>query len=454
MKDLFRGYYQLDSDEFKQLWAECTFVFDANVLLNLYRYQTSTRDALFEAMENVKERVWIPFQVGMEFQINRLKVIADQHKRFGDVRRSVNRAVDGLRKELEGLQLKKRHSYIDPDKLIEGMQELRDDFLKELTSLEKKSLQLSDIDEIRERIDKLFEGRMGDPPSNQRELADLFEVGEARFERRMPPGFEDGTKEDGEEPQFYCGGLNYIRKFGDLVVWEQMKQFASDGKVESLIFVTDDKKSDWWRKTGSSRKKVFGPRPELIEEILIEAKVQRFYIYDTEGFLTYAKRELMAEVTDAALEEIREVSAVQPPPTGAQRAVRGVKEVEVAVFDWLSSDHSMIHLETMDFPDFVAEMDEGLIGFEVIISAGPSKLRKKLHGTIQKACQLVNRNDFERIELIVVCPHFRGIDQISEAIRDEYDSNGYGFSVTVGVVVENEPSEKPPYFVPMDYILV
>jgi hypothetical protein len=39
MKDIFRGYYKLDDDEFKQLWKKAVFIFDTNVLLNLYRYQ-------------------------------------------------------------------------------------------------------------------------------------------------------------------------------------------------------------------------------------------------------------------------------------------------------------------------------------------------------------------------------------------------------------------------------
>lgn len=31
MKDIFAGYYQPTNDEFKNIWATCIFVFDANV---------------------------------------------------------------------------------------------------------------------------------------------------------------------------------------------------------------------------------------------------------------------------------------------------------------------------------------------------------------------------------------------------------------------------------------
>jgi len=96
MRNIFKGYYRPTEDDFKTLWANAIFIFDTNVLLNLYRYQSSTRDALFEVMERLHDRVWIPYHVGLEFQRNRLKVIAEQHKRFSDVRNIVTKSLSGI----------------------------------------------------------------------------------------------------------------------------------------------------------------------------------------------------------------------------------------------------------------------------------------------------------------------------------------------------------------------
>src|SRR5690606_21197604 len=101
MKKLFHGYYQLKEDEFKILWEKSLFIFDTNVLLNLYRYQSSTRDALLQVMEQLNKRVWIPYHVGLEFQRNRLKVIAEQHKRFSEVRNIVGKAISGMKSEFD-----------------------------------------------------------------------------------------------------------------------------------------------------------------------------------------------------------------------------------------------------------------------------------------------------------------------------------------------------------------
>jgi hypothetical protein len=53
MKDEFKGFYKLDEAEFKCLWENAVFVFDTNVLLNLYRYQESTTGQLIKVIEQL-----------------------------------------------------------------------------------------------------------------------------------------------------------------------------------------------------------------------------------------------------------------------------------------------------------------------------------------------------------------------------------------------------------------
>ena len=46
MRDLFPSYYRPTDEEFKELWEKCTFIFDANVLLNLYLYDLTHKIGL------------------------------------------------------------------------------------------------------------------------------------------------------------------------------------------------------------------------------------------------------------------------------------------------------------------------------------------------------------------------------------------------------------------------
>ena len=44
MREEFRGYDPPTNDEFERLWKDAIIAFDANVLLNVYRYPTSAAE--------------------------------------------------------------------------------------------------------------------------------------------------------------------------------------------------------------------------------------------------------------------------------------------------------------------------------------------------------------------------------------------------------------------------
>jgi len=218
MKDIFKGYYKLDEDDFRKLWENAIFIFDTNVLLNLYRYKTSTRDALFVIMERLSDRVWIPYHVGLEFQRNRFSAIADQIQKFSEVRKIVTGSIEDMEKRLANLKLKERHSHINPDRFIKDISEIKTKFLKQLNSLEEKSISVSSEDKIRERIDMLFNDKIGKPPSSQEDLERLYVEGEQRYDKQIPPGFEDSGKNDNQPDEFTHNDLLYKRKYGDLIL--------------------------------------------------------------------------------------------------------------------------------------------------------------------------------------------------------------------------------------------
>src|SRR3954452_1068066 len=90
MRDGFPDYYRPTNEDFERLWAEGVFVFDANVLLNLYRYDEGTRADFFKVVEALAGRIWVPHQAEMEYERNRLTVIVEQQKQFADVRKAVH----------------------------------------------------------------------------------------------------------------------------------------------------------------------------------------------------------------------------------------------------------------------------------------------------------------------------------------------------------------------------
>ncbi len=85
MRGTFFGYYRPSEIELETLWKNCLFVFDANLLLNLYRYSKEASDDLLRVLQSISGRLWIPHQVALEYQENCTRVMAEQVKRFDEV---------------------------------------------------------------------------------------------------------------------------------------------------------------------------------------------------------------------------------------------------------------------------------------------------------------------------------------------------------------------------------
>ena len=84
MKVDFKEYYAPMKAEYKQLWTDEVIVPDTNVLLSLYRIPVTARDELLALLELLRNRLWIPHQVALEFQRRRLSVIYTERKVIED----------------------------------------------------------------------------------------------------------------------------------------------------------------------------------------------------------------------------------------------------------------------------------------------------------------------------------------------------------------------------------
>ncbi|NJM11836.1 MAG: DUF4935 domain-containing protein [Synechococcaceae cyanobacterium SM1_2_3] len=238
MKNNFAGYYRLSENEFIKLWKDCLFVLDANVLLNLYRYPKGATKDLIKVLKRISDRLWVPHQVALEYQENRLKVIAEQMKRFDDVRKILAESSNSLRNKFGELQLKKRHSSIDPEAFLMKIESEYSEFTANLTLLEKEQQDVSSEDTLRNELDELLNGKTGMPfPSTK--LEELYKEGKIRYEQKCPPGYEDigkGKPSDKEGLCYFYNGLSIKREYGDLILWYQIIDEAKLKKYQAHCF--------------------------------------------------------------------------------------------------------------------------------------------------------------------------------------------------------------------------
>jgi len=289
MKDKLSEYYRLEDGQVKKHWQEDVISMDANVLLNLYRYTPKTRDTFFNLLEQIKDRVWISYQAAFEYQKNRLVVINKQHEAYIEI----SALLDDKKNEIENkLNEYKRHPYLQTEELKRQIQSAFEAINKDILKLEKIHPDYLQEDPIWVRLTQLLDGRIGDDLPYD-ELERIFKDGKKRYDEEIPPGYKDKVNKKNE-------GNRSL--FGDLIVWSQIIKHAKN-IPPSIIFITDDRKEDWWYKF---KGKTIGPRPELIKEFKSETG-KRINIYQADNFLDLAVKNLNQTANPEAVEEMRKV---------------------------------------------------------------------------------------------------------------------------------------------------
>lgn len=451
MKNLFPEYTAASNVDYDHVWKNSVFVFDTNVLLNLYRYQASTRDELLNVLGQLTGRIWIPHHVALEFQRNRLNVIAEQNKRFTDVRRALEKARTNLFSDLEKLQLPKRHSLINPQPLTQGFEKLVGDFLAELNRLHETQQKVSGPDSLLEKIELLFDGHVGEPPKDQADVDELYKEAEKRFRLKIPPGFNDADKDKREHDEYIHSGIIYKRKFGDYIVWQQLLAHAKGTGLKSVIFVTDDGKEDWWWKIEADGLKTLGPRPELVEEARLSASVEAFLMYTPDGFLKYAKEFLKAQVSEETLNEVRDVSRTRSFRGLGFREIRELSlRAEQAVLLWLESKFDKVQENRMGFPDFITKRDGKTFGFEVKYIQNPRMIIHRLREIIYRAYYEIKERNFNEMTIVWLVSSTDEVDELkrmlARTLRNEMPDN---LRMVIGVFEDSEAGGSSG-FIPYD----
>jgi predicted nucleic acid-binding protein len=320
MKDLFPGHFKESEKNLKQVWDSCIFVFDANILLNFYRYSDSTRREFLQLLQKIQERVWLPHRAAEEYLNNRLSVIDQQERSYDETAKSIN----SLRSDLDNAR---QHPFVS-QQTMNQVNKIFDLLCNELS--ENKGIHTKRIsnDEIKESISSIFENNVGQPYSRE-DLEKMIIDGEERYKQKIPPGFKDGTK-SGDSDVF----TEKCRKYGDLIVWNQVIDKSIEAK-KGIVLVTDDKKEDWWEKF---KGKTVGPRPELVKEFKDRAE-NTFHMYQADRFLELARENLNEQVSDEIVEEIREVRRRD------KIAYKKMKEMEFIKRRKVKAHHLMDELE-------------------------------------------------------------------------------------------------------------
>lgn len=361
MRDLFPGFYKRTEEDLAQLWQEGFFVFDTNMLLNVYRYTHKTRDRYFEILNLLKNRnqLWIPYQAAYEYQDRRMDVIQGQLEAY----KEISIILQDIRQKLESSleQYKSKHGFINSIELskeiIDTIKKAKEKVTQDKANDKGAYEALKKHDSLLEVLEGLFQGNVGNPYDRSK-LEEIYKHAQLRVELKIPPGWEDEGKKS-------------YRKYGDVVLWFQLMDFAR-GKKKPIIFVTDDGKKDWWLPEAKCQERD-RPLPELVQEMFVEAGVL-LHMYQGYEFLKQAEVFLKLEEKPDVIEEAKEVTQqntleqYQGKRSGITVSQIWAYEAERAVLAWLKSRYPQTEIMTHpnESPDFTLEnLDGERIGVEV-----------------------------------------------------------------------------------------
>lgn len=288
LRSHFEHFYPPDEKTIASAMRTGLVATDTNVLLNLYRFQTVAREQLFNALEAIGNRLWISHQVALEFHRRRLDVIAEKEAVFEKTKEDLDSSIEDYTTKLRAFTRRINLSGEWAQKIESTIKRAHQATAAQIAKVEKENdVHLKDLDSdaVLSRLEKLLEGRVGEP-MNPAEMDAAKKEGQRRVNEGLPPGYKDKNKAD---------------PTGDYLIWAQLMTEAKKRGLPTIL-VTDDRKDDWYRREHGL---TLGARYELREEMTAEAGVP-FIIMTTGTFLLHAKNYLEVAVSSETVTQAKE----------------------------------------------------------------------------------------------------------------------------------------------------
>ncbi|MEV1115776.1 PIN-like domain-containing protein [Actinosynnema sp. NPDC049800] len=407
--DAFPGYRRPSEDELADALRSALVVVDANVLLNLYRYNESTRDDLLGLLRGVGDRLWVPHQVMREFWRNRLTVLAGRAVATDQVLTALGKQQRAADDALH--QWAKTTALADAvrDDLVRKVAKLHQDLVDVIGSHTPASPDSPGVpgrEPVLDQLEALLRGKVGAKPEPTR-WTELVKEGKRRAAAKEPPGYLDAGKDESNLPEGAAG---------DYLVWAQAVQEAARRDAD-LLFVTGDEKEDWWWRY---RSEFLGPRVELVEQFAAASGKQLYMMRPVD----LLKRAAAIEV-EVRSESVSDVARVSESQESATWTPAGVAEL-LRQLDFEERPQAEVIRQ--------AARQEGWIDRETIYRIGGFNDERSLRGFTKPTARITRMLQS------------RGIvaEGVEPALTPAYNGvTAFAFHIPVEMVaiLENEPDE-------------
>lgn len=306
IKTMFPEFFQSklkDSD--LESNASNLIVLDTNFLLDILQMPTDIAKTYVEALDKVKDNLYIPYLVALEFNFRKSGI--KKEKIY-----NINKYKDNVKKPIESLKTNiLDYSLI---KIKENSESFSGELIAEVNSFQTKISEMlnkkvaetitKEEHTLYEHLISIIEDRIGAVYS-QDWIDEVETDGENRYEKKVPPGFDDDSKDQENEKIRQYGNLHYQRKFGDLIIWKDIIDYSREHASEGpkVVYITNDgqsdKKNDLLYKVNNL---IVGPHISLMNELQVEAD-KELHILSNLRFV-----QLVSKLNDEQMKEIERLS--------------------------------------------------------------------------------------------------------------------------------------------------
>lgn len=261
-------------------------VVDTNYLLETLSKPTEVAIKYLEALEKVKDRIYIPYLVALEFNFNKSGRKKTKQQSIKNFIKNIKEGLKDVDTRIEKFSLlndpSKDQQFIS--KYLKITSKHSKDILEQIED-ELKELITKEDDKIYNRLISIIENKIGEKYT-QELINKIQDEGEDRYKNNIPPGFNDSSKGDDNTRSY--NGIKYLTKFGDLIIWKDILSKADNIEYKKVIFITNDgtssKKDDLIYKIKGMN---VGPHISLLNELQMECG-KELHILDHLSFLKHS----------------------------------------------------------------------------------------------------------------------------------------------------------------------
>ena len=331
--------YNMSKEREEAFFKDCLFVFDTSALLDFYLYPNKTKEDIFnEVFEKLVDRLWITSHTEYEYLKNRLKTFKKPiEEKYNPLRNdNLKKIEDSLKEAKNKLEDLKRRTSKDDIHPYLNQQHIDDYILKfEAIINENKVFKEGVSNQIEEQINEIKAIEADDIVLKAfdkhfkigrkyyfRELIGLAREAELRYKFKIPPGHEDATEINKNNPT-EKGKLG-LQVFGDVFIWTQVIEIAGT-EHKNIAFICNDIKIDWcYTDDSSGEKRIRAPREDLIREIIDETG-QEFWMYTSQQFLYLAKKYLAANIDESQIAKVGKLTLFGVPQVEGTYKITALK---------------------------------------------------------------------------------------------------------------------------------